>query len=111
MIEFGLESVKVHEVFFIHKNTKPIKIEDRYVQLATDYVVARGYKFGYEDEIYSDKEMNCELTNFIPGLWWNTYEEGEKQLAKLMSCLISNYNGEMRDTFDRLKSKYPEYMV
>lgn len=111
MIDFSLESVKVHEVYFIHQNTKPIKIEDRYVQLATDYVVARGYKVGYDEEIHADKDMNCPLQNYIPGLFWQTFEEGEKQLAKLMASLVYNYSGDIKATYDRLKEKYPEYMV
>lgn len=101
----------VKEVYFIHQNTKPIKIENRWVQVATDYVVARGYMNGKSDEICASKDMSCELENHIPGVYWDTYEAGERELARLMANIVTNYSAKIKETFDILKEKYPEEML
>ena len=126
----------MRKVYFIHENTKPISIKDNflkngttlksnhYIQIATDYVCAVGY-INTEDEndpncdsayetIYDhdgpDDYPNIELTNFIPGLLFETYEEGCKVLAKILSARTEN-DAKILETFKTLSEKYPEALI
>lgn len=100
------------KIYFIHENTAPIKIDEHWVQIVTNYVLAVGYIIhGRKKCIYGDVDGNTTLINHIPGLVWDSYESGQKQLAKLMSSLMQNYSTEIKDNFDRLKEKYPEMMI
>jgi len=121
------------KVYFIHENTKPIKIKDNnietlkndhYIQIATNYICTIGY-IETEDEkdpncdtayetIYDhdrdDSYPNIELTNFIPGVWFETYEEGCKVLAKILRARTEN-DTKILETFNTLAEKYPEAII
>ncbi len=115
------------KVYIIHENTKPIKIGERYVQIATDYVCCDGY-IETEDEkdpnegceyepvyMYKTKgsllgEANVELNNFIQGIWFETYEEGCKVLAKILQARTEN-DVTILASFKALAEKYPEALI
>lgn len=112
------------KVFMIHENTKPIKVMDSYIQLATDYVCCVGY-IQTEDEKDSTEGSeyepifghdgvedypNVELNQYIPGLWFETYEEGCKVLTKILQARTDN-DATILATFKELAEKYPEALI
>ena len=99
------------EVFFIHQNTKGVKVGNSFTQVTTDYVCARGFKNDKSDIIYNSPEFDFELENYVSGVWWDTYEEGEKELAKLMKVLSHYYSEGIKKTYDKMKEKYPEVFI
>jgi len=110
------------KVFIIHENTKPIKIGERYIQLATDYVCCDGYvregddsnsTLSFEDVyMYEDTkgQPNVELDNFLKGIWFETYEEGCKVLTKILHTRTMNDN-TILGTYNKLVEKYPEAII
>lgn len=89
----------------------------------TDFVVAVGYvaedheKDQYNpgdfDPVYSEDdnhEIGVELDNFLPGVFFKTYEEGCKVLTKLLAVRCS-HDINIRETFNRLVEEYPEYAI
>jgi len=100
------------EVFFIHHNTRPVKLGNScYTQITTNYVCAKGFKTGDNDRIYNSMDFDFELDNCFPGTWWDTYEEGEKELAKLIKNVVAEFNTNIKDNYNKLKDKYPEVMI
>jgi hypothetical protein len=101
----------VKEVFFIHQNTRGVKVGNRYTQITTDYVCARGFKDGSSETIYNSPDKDFDLENAVPGVWWDSYEEGEKALASLLKEVVVEYSDNIKGNFDKLKEKYPEVMI
>lgn len=101
----------VQEVYFIHQNTKAVKLGNRYVQIPTDYVCTRGFKTGKSETVYGHRDLSMEIENFQPRVWWDTYEEGEKELANLLKEVVVSYSDNIKGNFDKMKEKYPELMV
>jgi len=115
------------KVYIIHENTKPIKVGERYIQIATDYVCTVGY-IEMEDEkdpnegseyepvyMYKTKgsllgEANVELNNFIPGEWFETYEQGIGALAKILKVRTTN-DINILSTYNGIAEKYPEALI
>ncbi len=102
----------IKTIYYIHENTAPVKIQDHWVQVVTGYVVAKGYMIdGDFRNIYHDSGCIGTTSNHIPGLVWDNYESGLKQLAKLIGQVQYNYSTNIKETFDTLKEKYPEMMI
>lgn len=105
----------------IHENTKPILIKGKYVQLATNFVVTSGW-IKTEDEknpnceeafdsIYAfDEEYSTEINQYLPGVFFDTYEEGCKVLVKILRDRTNN-DLTIRKTYDELVEKYPEAAI
>lgn len=109
------------KVYFIHENTAPLNIRGVYKQFPTGYVCAVGY---IEEEhemdpnmdsshtsVYAhDEEDSYEIDNAFRDVFFDTYEEGEKELAKLMATFTSRFP-QMLEERDRLEELYPEKMI
>lgn len=102
---------KLKKMYFIHENTIPIKIDGFYVSVATNYVVTMGYYCYDDNEIYNDLNKTIILENYIPNLFWDTYEQGERQLAKLLRHIVYNFSDKIKENFDTLLKNYPEEMI
>jgi len=109
------------KVFMIHENTKPIEIKGKYIQLATDFVVTVGW-IKTEDEkdpncdeafesIYTDNiEFAVELNQYLPGVYFDTYEEGCRVLVKILRDRTVN-DATILKTFNELAEQFPEAVV
>ena len=109
------------KVYMIHENTKPILIKGKYVQLVTDFVVTSGW-IKTEDEkdpncdeafesIYTDNtKFAGELHQYLPGVFFDTYEEGCKVLVKILRYRTNN-DLTIRKTYNDLVEKYPEAAI
>lgn len=109
--EKELTNPEMFKVYFIHENTKGVKVGNKYTQIPTDYVVTIGYKTKNDDTIYNSEDRDFELHNRVPGVWWDTYDDGAKALTKLMKDMMIYYSDDIKKTFDKLKEKYPEMLV
>ena len=112
------------KVFMIHENTKPIAIGEKYVQLPTNYVCCVGYMRTEEEkdpnDIYEyepifdhhgeDGHPIGELNQFIPGLWFETYEAGCKVLTRILQARTDN-DITIVSTYNELAEKYPEALI
>jgi len=123
------------KVYMIHENTKPISIRVSYnstplkkinknVQLATDFVCCVGYIYTEDEKdpntvfdfepIYDHDGVedypNLELNQYIPGLWFETYEEGCKVLTRILKARTEN-DANILATFNELAEKYPEALI
>ena len=109
------------KVFMIHMNTKPIQIKDKFIQLATDFVVTIGW-IKTEDEkdprcdeayeaIYTDNtEYAAELNQYLPGIYFDTYEEGCRVLVKILRDRTIN-DATILDTYNELVEQFPEAAI
>ena len=117
----------MRKIFIIHENTSPIMVANKFIQLATDYVCCVGYIHTDEekdpDETYGYGEVQpvyacddaehysqVELNQYIPGLWFDTYEEGCKVLATVLQARMIN-EATIRSTYEELAEKYPEALI
>jgi len=108
------------KIYFIHENTSPIKVAGVFVQIPTDYVVTVGF-IKTEEEIalsmgdepkntvymYNDNMARVELHNFLPGIVFDSYEEGCRVLVKILSTRIK-YDKEINKTYLTLLDEFPE---
>ena len=102
----------MRKIYFIHENTIPIKIDGTHVHVCTDYVVTVGFVDGTNTgTIYLTDEKIGTVKNHIHGIVWDTFDEGEKHLTKLLSSISFNYSTNIKKRFDRLKEKYPEMII
>ncbi len=112
------------KIFFIQEHIAPAKINgvgttDYHKFLTTDFIVAIGYikvknrkKHSYNDRDFKmifDKDGNV-MTNYMPEVFFKTYESGCKMLTSLLSKRCSN-DATIRETFNKLLEKYPEYAI
>lgn len=103
----------------MHRNTKPFSFNKKYKDSIVDFVVTSGYILeesekdpncdSDHDNIYiaDDYENAIPLTQEIPGLFFDTYEEGERALAKYLKGLTQNFEAIIKHR-DELLKKYPE---
>ncbi len=101
----------IKRVFFIHANTEPRKINNITVNIVVDYVIAVGYVAMDSDDVYATRDLHVKYENYIPHTWWDTYEECEEHLAKILGCMYHSYSTTIAETFNRLKDRYPEYLI
>jgi len=107
------------QIYFIHENTTPVKLAGVNKQMTTDFVVTTGYisephekdnhNPGDYNPVYS-KDKGVEFENYLPGVFFNSYEDGCKMLTKVLAVRCT-YDVTIRETFDKLVSQYPECAV
>lgn len=98
-------------VFFIEEKTERINIELQTVNVTTNFVVRVGYKEHGCRQLYSSSSKNYELKNYVPGVWWKTQKEAEKNLAYLMKIFVGEHVPNFISSFNALLEKYPEAMI
>ena len=96
------------KIFFIHENTTPIEVKRRFVQLPTNYVVTVGYLIDNDERVFT-REGN-ELRNFIPGMTFETYEEGCRILTKILKQRCQN-DKDINETFEEMSKQFPEALI
>jgi hypothetical protein len=113
---------KYVEVYIIHENTAPIKIHkiSKFKQLPTDYVVTTGWLDANAPR--GDHSMLCDwpvfasdtggytIDNYLSGVVFDTYEEGRKVLAQVLSQRVKN-DATIYETFKELRDEYPELVI
>ena len=108
------------KVFMIHENTKPTKIKGVFVTLATDFVVTVGWIKTEEKDsetideytpIYmNETEHSLELNQYLPGVYFDTYEEGCRALVKILGIRTRN-DVKILETYKRLAEQFPESIL
>ena len=110
------------KIFFIHEDTRPIKIGEYFKQIPTNYGVVGGYIMTDEDididddsdcsyePVYAHPDRTCELENFFKNVFFDTFEEGQKTLTRFLSQRCHN-DINIHTKFDILQNKYPEYTI
>jgi len=110
------------KIYFIHENTSPIKVAGVFVQIPTDYVVAVGFikteeeiERSMDDEpentVYMyDDVVSSELYNFLPGIVFDSYEEGCRVLVKILSTRTKN-DKKINNTYLTLLDEFPEGLL
>jgi hypothetical protein len=109
------------KIFFIHANTVPVNISGQNVQMIAEFVVASGYVTemhekdhhnpgDYNPVFSSDNIKSVEYKNYIPDVFFNSYEEGCKVLTTLLSRRCE-YDLTIREIFEKLVKHYPEYAI
>ncbi len=112
---------KMKKVYFIQQHTATVTIAGGCQQLATDYIILDGYVSvkneswvnPWDIPVYKfdgSGETNMEHNNFIPGAFFDTYDEALKALTQLLAVRCSN-DIKISEKFYELVDKYPEYAI
>lgn len=109
MSEISKNTIK--RVFFIHANTEPVNINGKTMNIVVDFVVATGFVDPDYHEVFATKDLMVQFENYIPYVWWDTYDECEIHLAKMLAHMYHSYSTSIAETFNRLKEKYPERLI
>ena len=101
----------IKEVCFIYEHRAPIKIGNSTAYIVSDYAVASGFVTDDSSDVFVSSDLMIVCDNLIPGLWWDTYDEGERYLTKLLHVIDCNHTQNIMAALKSLKEKYPEQTI